>query len=236
MVFRQIRRGPVSMGAQQAARDGSGRPGSRRPLRPSSDPEEAEEEEDRHHDEVLSELVLQRSRSVLVVALLLTVLGGAAGATLFGKLTAGGLTNKGSESGQATCILEKNGQGHLHSPSSSQPARRVRTRPPLRRCLRLTERLAKEKDVVNVTSYSDGGRPPQLRSEKGDKAPIGATIRGDETSRAQAARRTGPPVRGHPRRPGRQGRRLRDVPEGRPTEISQKRRHQGEMIAFPLTR
>lgn len=183
----------------------------------------------------LSELVLRRSRAVLVVALLFTLLGGAASATLFGKLTAGGLTNKGSESGQATRILEENGQGqpNLTLVISAGPGG-VDSPAAAAAGARLTERLSHEKDVVGVTSYWTSGRPPQLRSEKGDKALIGATVLGDETSVTKLLGDLVPRYEG--KRDG------LDVRVGgyamfqkETTEISQADGTKGETIAFPLT-
>ncbi|GGQ13990.1 MMPL family transporter [Streptomyces roseolilacinus] len=185
--------------------------------------------------EYLSRLVLRRSRAVLVVALLLSLAGGAASATLFDKLTAGGLTNKGSESGRATRILEENDQGqpNLTLLVSAGPGG-VDAPAAAREGARLTQRLAAEEHVVNVVSYWTAGRPPQLRSEKGDKALVGATIRGDETAVNKLLDDLAPRYEGE-----RAGLEVRvggyAMFQKETTEISQEDGTKGETIAFPLT-
>lgn len=132
----------------------------------------------------LAQFVTRRRRAVLVVALLLALLGGATSMSLFGKLSAGGFDDPGSESGRAADLLEDtfgqsppnlallvtaSGEGGIDGDEAAAAG------------TRLAEGLAGEDQVRDVVSYWTSGRQPQLRSADGDRALVLATITGDET-------------------------------------------------------
>ncbi|BCB91779.1 MMPL family transporter [Phytohabitans suffuscus] len=184
--------------------------------------------------EKLSRLVLRRSRTVLVVSVLLALAGGAASATLFDKLTAGGLADPGAESGRAAAVLDAAGQGPPNLTLVVSAPRGVDDDAAVRAGTALSERLAAEPAVANVTSYWTAGRPPQLRGHDGGEALVGATVRGDETAVNKVLDDLVPRYEG-----SRDG---LDVRVGgsamfwkETTELSQQDGAKGEAIAFPLT-
>ncbi|GAA4444380.1 MMPL family transporter [Phytohabitans houttuyneae] len=184
--------------------------------------------------EKLSWLVLRRSRTVLVVSVLLALAGGAASVTLFDKLTAGGLADPGAESGRAAAALDAAGQGPPNLTLVVSAPRGVDDPAAVAAGTALSQRLDAEPDVSNVTSYWTAGRPPQLRGHDGGKALIGATVHGDETTVNKILDELVPRYEG-----SRDG---LDVRVGgsamfwkETTEISQADGAKGEAIAFPLT-
>ncbi|WP_119726761.1 MMPL family transporter [Thermomonospora amylolytica] len=131
----------------------------------------------------LSGLALRRGRAVLVVALLLSLVGGAAAPTLFGRLSAGGFDAPGAESGRAAAALREDfGQGQPNLVLLVRAPAGVDDPAVIRAGQALTARLAAEPGVTNVTSYWSAGRAPQLRGQDGRKAIAVATIVGDENA------------------------------------------------------
>ncbi|MBB5788658.1 MMPL family transporter [Jiangella mangrovi] len=129
----------------------------------------------------LAGFVTRRGRAVLVVALLLALLGGATSMSLFGKLSAGGFDDPGSESGRAADLLEDTfGQSPPNLALLVTAPDRVDSAASTTAGTRLTEGLAGEDGVRDVVSYWTSGQP-QLRSAGGDRALVLATITGDET-------------------------------------------------------
>ncbi|MBG0566550.1 MMPL family transporter [Actinoplanes sp. NEAU-A11] len=184
--------------------------------------------------ERLSELVLRRSRTVLIVTVLLALAGGAASATLFDKLTAGGLADAGAESGRAAQILDEAGQGTPNLTLVVSAPTSVDDQAVTDAGTELSNRLAAEADVSNVTSYWIAGKPPQLRSNDGRKALIGATVRGDETTVNKILDDLVPRYEGtHDGLDVRVGGSAMFWKET--TEQSQKDGTKGEAIAFPVT-
>jgi RND superfamily putative drug exporter len=184
--------------------------------------------------ETLSGFVLRRSRAVLVVTVLLALAGGGASATLFDKLTAGGMSDLGAESGSAASTLDKAGLGQPNLTLLVSAPNGVDDPAAVRAGTALSDRLAHEPEVVNVTSYWTSGRPPQLRAKQGDKALIGATIRGDETTVNKLLDGLAPRYEGsHDGLDVRVGGSAMFLKET--TEQSQKDGTKGEMIAFPVT-
>ncbi|NDL60289.1 MMPL family transporter [Phytoactinopolyspora sp. XMNu-373] len=131
----------------------------------------------------LAALVMRRRRAVLVTVVMLALIGGASGSTLFDRLSAGGWNDPNAESGQAADILEDVfGQGQpnlvllVSSPDGvDEPAAASAG-------TRLSERLAAEPGVGDVASYWLSGQAPQMRNADGDKALILANIEGDATT------------------------------------------------------
>ncbi|MEU1810551.1 MMPL family transporter [Micromonospora aurantiaca (nom. illeg.)] len=183
--------------------------------------------------EKLAQLTLRRSRTVLALFVVLAVVGGVASATLFDKLTAGGLADPGAESGRAAQVLEAAGQGPpnltlvVSTPSGVDSAAAVSAG------TALSNRLAAEPHVTNVTSYWTAGRPPQLRGHDGDKALIGASVSGDETAVNRILDELVPRYEGsHDGLDVRVGGSAMFWKET--TEQSQKDGTKGEAIAFPV--
>jgi RND superfamily putative drug exporter len=119
-------------------------------------------------------LATNRTRLVLVGALVFFVLAGALGGGVADRLAAGGFEDPSSESSQAEDLLDERfgagspnivlvataEDGDVDDPANAEAGRA------------LTERLAAEADLTNVVSYwSEGGAPP-LRSEDGTRALI----------------------------------------------------------------
>ncbi|QNP74062.1 MMPL family transporter [Streptomyces roseirectus] len=130
----------------------------------------------------LAELIWRRGRAVLVTAAVLALLGGAASATLFDKLTAGGLTDPTTESGRAAAVLARSGQGAPNLTLLVTAPAGVDDATATEAGTRLTRKLAEEPGVRDVSSYWTAGRAPQLRSEDGGRALVVATVAGDETA------------------------------------------------------
>jgi RND superfamily putative drug exporter len=131
----------------------------------------------------LARFVLRRRRAVLVAALVLVVAGGAASSTLFGKLSAGGFEDPGSESAHAGRLLQdrlKQTQPNLTllvtAPGGvDAPAAQTAG-------TSLANKLAAEPGVGGVTSYWTSGHPGQLRSSDRSRALVLATLKGDDTA------------------------------------------------------
>ncbi|TDE11786.1 MMPL family transporter [Jiangella asiatica] len=130
----------------------------------------------------LSGLATRRRRAVLVVTVLLVLVAGVASSTLFGKLSAGGWDDPGSESGQATDLLEDTfGQSPPNLALLVTAGDGVDDPAVSAAGAELAQRLADEPHVRDVVSYWTAGQATQLRSEDGEKALVLATITGDET-------------------------------------------------------
>jgi RND superfamily putative drug exporter len=130
----------------------------------------------------LAGLIWCRSKQLLVAAAVLAVLGGALSATLFDRLTAGGLTDTGAESGRAAAVLAETGQGAPNLTLLVTTPDGVDDADSARAGSQLTQRLSGEPHVKDVSSYWSAGKSPQLRSEDGKQALVVATIAGDETT------------------------------------------------------
>lgn len=131
----------------------------------------------------LSKFLLRRRRLVLV-ALAVLVLAGAAGAsTLFSKLTSPGFDVPTSQSGKAATILATRfAQGAPNLTLLVTAPHGVNDPAAAAAGTALTRKLAAEPGVIGVSSYWTSGHAPQLRSRNGTEALILATIAGDETA------------------------------------------------------
>ncbi|WP_078900543.1 MMPL family transporter [Streptomyces sp. SBT349] len=130
----------------------------------------------------LSGFLPRRRRAVLLVAVLLSLAGGALSTTLFDTMKAGGFDDPSAESGRAAEVLSETfGRDdpnlallvHADSGVDSPEAAAAGAA--------LTERLAGEEGVSGVTSYWLADRAPGLRGSGGDRALILAAIEGDDT-------------------------------------------------------
>ncbi len=182
----------------------------------------------------LSQFLLGRRRAVLLLAVLLALVGGAAGSTVFDRMKAGGFDDPGSESGRAAEVLadelgyqEANLVLLVHAPGG------VDSEPATAAGHDLGRRLAAEPGVADVASYWDSGRTPQLRSADGELALVLATVQGDDTEAGERLAELEPEYQGEHAGMG--------VELGGPAvinkelgELSEQDAVRGEMIAFPI--
>ncbi|MFD7677319.1 MMPL family transporter, partial [Streptomyces sp. NPDC060187] len=139
--------------------------------------------------ERIAELVIRRSRLILVVALAALVLMGVAGAGAFGKLLGGGYDDPASSSSRAGQVIDEKFGGETNlvllvgAPSGGVDA------PAAQRSGRaLVADLKKEPDLGNVISYWDTDSPG-LRSADGREAMVLAHVAGEGTERDENAKR-----------------------------------------------
>ncbi|AZK98008.1 MULTISPECIES: MMPL family transporter [Streptomyces] len=138
--------------------------------------------------ERLAELVIRRSRLILVVAVVALALMGAAGVGAFGKLLGGGFDDPASQSTRAGEVIgEKFGGetnlvllvrapgGRVDAPAARQHGRA------------LVAGLRKEQGLENVISYWDTDHP-DLRSGDAREALVLAHVKGDETQQDETAK------------------------------------------------
>lgn len=131
----------------------------------------------------LGEAVLRHRRKVLVVAVMLSAIGGVASASLFDKLTAGGFADRGAESERAAQVLERVfGQAPPNLTLLVTARAGVDDPAVVAAGTRLTRRLRSERGLTNVTSYWTSDRARQLRGASGTHALVLATITGDATT------------------------------------------------------
>ncbi|HEY9369131.1 MMPL family transporter [Streptomyces sp.] len=182
----------------------------------------------------LAGLIWYRSKALLVAAAVLAVVGGGLGSTLFDKLTAGGLSDTGAESGRAAKVLEEAGQGAPNLMLLVTTPQDVDSAEATEAGTRLTRRLADEPGLRNVSSYWTAGKPPQLRSENKRQALVVATLVGDETAAGKRLDALLPRYEGE-----QEG---LDVTAGgyamfqkESAALSQEDATKGEMITFPVT-
>lgn len=180
-------------------------------------------------------LAIRRGRAVLVAAVVLALAGAVASLTLFARLTAGGLTDSGSESGRATSVLsERFGHAQPNLTVLVTTPRGVDDPSAAAAGKALTEQLAREPGIRDVTSYWTSGNNPQLRSKKGDKALILANVAGSETAVNERLATLVPRIAGdhggvHARVGG------YAMYQKEVNEQSQRDAEMGEAVAFPLT-
>ncbi|MFR9724195.1 MMPL family transporter [Streptomyces sp. MS19] len=178
--------------------------------------------------------LLRHRRAVLVVAVLLALLGGAAGATVFDRMKGGGFDDPGAESGRAAAALAGEfGQDDMNLVLLVRAPGGVDSPAAVRAGAALSERLAGEPGVSATVSYWTAGQPDQLRGDDGDMALVLAALSGDDTEAAKTLDALEPRYAGE-----------RDgltVTFGGPAvvgkelgEASERDAVRGEMIAFPL--
>ncbi|MEV1009613.1 MMPL family transporter [Streptomyces sp. NPDC049881] len=181
-----------------------------------------------------TESLLRHRRAVLVVAVLLALLGGAAGATVFDRMKGGGFDDPGAESGRAAAALAGEfGQDDMNLVLLVRAPGGVDSPAAVRAGAALSERLAGEPGVSAAVSYWTAGQPDQLRGDEGDMALVLAALSGDDTEAAETLDALEPRYAGE-----------RDgltVAFGGPAvvgkelgEASERDAVRGEMIAFPL--
>ncbi|MFJ2397946.1 MMPL family transporter [Streptomyces sp. NPDC087843] len=138
--------------------------------------------------ERIAELVIRRSRLVLVVAVVAVALMGAAGAGAFGKLLGGGYDDPASSSSRAAEVIDNKFGGETNLVLLVRASEgRVDTPAAQRSGLALVSALKKERNLGNVVSYWDTASA-DLRSEDGREALVLAHVKGDGTERDENAK------------------------------------------------
>ncbi|MFF3001069.1 MMPL family transporter [Streptomyces sp. NPDC057950] len=138
--------------------------------------------------ERIAELVIRRSRLVLVVAVVAVALMGAAGAGAFGKLLGGGYDDPTSSSSRAAEVIDKKFGGETNLVLLVRASEGRVDAPAARRSgLALVADLKRERNLGNVVSYWDTASA-DLRSEDGHEALVLAHVKGDGTERDENAK------------------------------------------------
>ncbi|MEU1534662.1 MMPL family transporter [Streptomyces fagopyri] len=138
--------------------------------------------------ERIAELVIRRSRLVLVVAVVAVALMGAAGAGAFGRLLGGGYDDPASSSSRAAEVIDKKFGGETNLVLLVRASHgRVDTAAARRSGLALVADLRKERNLGNVVSYWDTAGA-DLRSQDGREALVLAHVKGDGTDRDENAK------------------------------------------------
>ena len=128
----------------------------------------------------LAGLTLRRPRAVLLVALLAVLAASGAAGGLASRVTLGGYDKNGSEAAAAAAVLRDTfKQGDPNLVLLVTDPRGVDSADAAAAGQALTQRLAGEPDVTNVSSYWTLGHPAAMRSAGGDKALVLGTINGD---------------------------------------------------------
>ncbi|BBA96354.1 putative integral membrane protein [Actinacidiphila reveromycinica] len=138
--------------------------------------------------ERIAELAIRRSRLVLVVAVVVTALMGAAGSGAFAKLLGGGFDDPSSQSTRAREVIDQKfgGETNLVLLVAADGGGRIDTPAAERGGRALEARLKHESSLANVVSYWDTG-DPRLRSQDGREAMVVAHVGGDETQQKKSA-------------------------------------------------
>jgi RND superfamily putative drug exporter len=127
--------------------------------------------------------VLRRPRGILIAAVLLALIGGAASKSLFHRLSAGGFEDSSAQSASAAQVLQDRfGQTASNFTLLVTAPGNVDTPAVQSAGIALSRRLSAEPGVTEVTSYWSAGHPAQLRSRSGTDALILGTIGGDATT------------------------------------------------------
>lgn len=128
----------------------------------------------------LAGLVLRRPRAVLLWTLVVVLVGSGLAGGLLSRVTLGGYDKRGSEAAEATAVLQgtfKQGDPNLvllfTDPGGVDGAAATSAG------TALTQRLAGEPDLTNVTSYWAAGKPAAMKSADGRQAIVVGTINGD---------------------------------------------------------
>ncbi|MEU7335579.1 MMPL family transporter [Streptomyces sp. NPDC007074] len=138
--------------------------------------------------ERIAELVIRRSRLVLVVAAVAMALMGAVGAGAFGKLLGGGYDDPASSSSRALEVIDKKFGGETNLVLLVRPSEGRVDAPAARHTgLALVAELKKERNLGNVVSYWDTSSA-DLRSQDSREALVLAHVKGDGTERDENAK------------------------------------------------
>src|SRR5687767_11111429 len=143
----------------------------------------------------VARLVVRRHWWIIAAALIFLVVAGAFGAGVKEDLSTGGFEDPGSESARAgEALLER-------FPSAGEPdfvilvtAKSGSVDDPDVEvaATRLTERLARQPEVIQAGSYWTLGKPEPLKSRDGRDALVIGVLRGNQDTRVRAAERLSP--------------------------------------------
>ncbi|MEV0909056.1 MMPL family transporter [Streptomyces hokutonensis] len=138
--------------------------------------------------ERIAELVIRRSRLVLVVAVVAVALMGVLGAGAFGKLLGGGYDDPSSASSRAAKVIDRKfgGETNLVLLVSATEGR-VDGTPAEQSGRALVAKLKREQHLENVISFWDTSSP-DLRSKDGREAVVLAHVKGNDTERDENAK------------------------------------------------
>ncbi|WP_019073608.1 MMPL family transporter [Streptomyces hokutonensis] len=138
--------------------------------------------------ERIAELVIRRSRLVLVVAVVAVALMGVLGAGAFGKLLGGGYDDPSSASSRAAKVIDRKfgGETNLVLLVGATEGR-VDGTPAEQSGRALVAKLKKEQHLENVISFWDTSSP-DLRSRDGREAVVLAHVKGNDTERDENAK------------------------------------------------
>ena len=132
---------------------------------------------------------------IIVGALIFLVVAGALGAGVKEDLSTGGFEDPGSESARTAKALLK------RFPSAGEPdfvvlvtakSGSVDDADVERAAITLTERLGRQREVLQAGSYWTLGKPEPLKSKDGSEALIVASLRGEQDARVTAAEHLSP--------------------------------------------
>ncbi|MGW3106715.1 MMPL family transporter [Streptomyces sp. NPDC001100] len=139
--------------------------------------------------ERIAELVIRRSRLVLVVAVVAVALMGVLGAGAFGKLLGGGYDDPSSASSRAAKVIDRKFDGETNLVLLvGATGGRVDGTPAEQSGRALVAKLKKEPHLENVISFWDTSSP-DLRSKDGHEAVVLAHVKGNDTERDENAKR-----------------------------------------------
>jgi len=138
--------------------------------------------------ERIAELVIRRSRLVLVVAVVAVALMGVLGAGAFGTLLGGGYDDPSSASSRAAKVIDRKfgGETNLVLLVTATEGR-VDGAPAEQSGRALVAELRREQHLENVISFWDTSSP-DLRSEDGREAVVLAHVKGNDTERDENAK------------------------------------------------
>ncbi|MFI6408248.1 MMPL family transporter [Streptomyces sp. NPDC050548] len=138
--------------------------------------------------ERIAELVIRRSRLVLVVAVVAVALMGVLGAGAFGKLLGGGYDDPSSASSRAAKVIDRKFGGETNLVLLVTAAEgRVDGTPAEQSGRALVAQLRREQHLENVISFWDTSSP-DLRSKDGREAVVLAHVKGNDTERDENAK------------------------------------------------
>ncbi|MBK6010105.1 MMPL family transporter [Streptomyces sp. MBT53] len=138
--------------------------------------------------ERIAELVIRRSRLVLVVAVVAVALMGVLGAGAFGKLLGGGYDDPSSASSRAAKVIDRKFGGETNLVLLVTAIEgRVDGTPAEQSGRALVAKLKREQHLENVISFWDTSSP-DLRSKDGREAVVLAHVKGNDTERDENAK------------------------------------------------
>jgi RND superfamily putative drug exporter len=145
----------------------------------------------------LATLAVLRRRFVLVLAALFLALAGGLGGGVAAELSGGGFDDPDAESVQAAQVLEEQfGRGAPNLVLLARAPDGVDDPAAVAAGTALTEQLAREPGVVQVTSWWTAGRPDSLKAADGSSAVVLARLTGGDETAVDRVEQLAPDYRG----------------------------------------